>query len=156
MSGKGLDDRRCRRAAPTCRQCRNVGGADERGRCASKAATTGAAHASKKGGRFDAMMPMRSVLLVVTLGVLAAPVIASAACRRFGTQLDCVVAGRAIVIGSQRDAEPTYAGEFRPQTFNRGRTLFDGRTRGAFPIELQNVARDASLCRTIGDETYCY
>ena len=60
--------------------------------------------------------------------------------------------------GSQREAEPRYAGEFHTQTFQEARGPFDQRARfaGLFRIELQNVARDPGLCRELGDETYCY
>ena len=103
------------------------------------------------------MIAMRCLLVVLALGVLGAPLQAMAACRRYGTQLECVLGGRQLVIGTQREADPAYTGEFRPQTFQATR-LVDGRSRFARPfrIELQNVARDPGLCWRLGDETYCY
>ena len=104
------------------------------------------------------MIAMRCLLVVVALGVLGAPLQAAAACRRYGTQLECVLGGRQLVIGTQREGEPAYAGEFRPQTFQATRRAFDEGARFARPfrIEVQNVARDPGLCWRLGDETYCY
>lgn len=104
------------------------------------------------------MIAMRCLRVVLALGVLGAPLQAMAACRRYGTQLDCVLGGRQVVIGTQREADPAYTGELRPQTFQATRRLLAERPRfaGSFRIELQNVARDPGLCWRLGDETYCY
>src|SRR6185295_18080577 len=95
------------------------------------------------------------VLIMVAL-VVAMPR-PSAACRRAGTQLECDVAGRRVVVGRQ-------VAEQTPQRFP---TLSFHGGNGAFPdddapagrrsgIELQNVGVDPTLCRKIGNETYCY
>jgi hypothetical protein len=81
-----------------------------------------------------------------------------AMCHRYGTQLECALGGRELVIGTQREADPAYAGEFRPQTFQATRRVLDGGARfdRRFRVELQNVARDPGLCWKLGAETYCY
>jgi hypothetical protein len=101
------------------------------------------------------MIAMRCLLLLLVLG---APLQAMAMCRRYGTQLECAFGGGQLVVGTQRAADPSYTGEFRPQTFQATRRVFDGRARldGPFRIELQNVARDPGLCWKLGDETYCH
>lgn len=102
------------------------------------------------------MLAMKSLLVVVALGTLVFPMSAAAACRRYGTQLECVLAGRPFVIGTQREHDPRYAGEFVPQTFQAGSFARRARVPGPFRVEFQNVARDSGLCWRLGDETYCY
>jgi hypothetical protein len=45
---------------------------------------------------------------------------ASAACRWFGTQLECDLGGSQVLIGTQELAEPVYAGALTPQPLLRG------------------------------------
>src|SRR3989442_7347195 len=64
-------------------------------------------HALGTVGRFTKMTRL-SVLIMV--GVLAAAPRASAACRWFGTQVECDLWGSRVVIGTQAAEEPTHAG----------------------------------------------
>jgi hypothetical protein len=95
--------------------------------------------------------------LIVLGGVLAtsAPVLA---CRWFGTQLDCPVGKSHVVIGTQAAEEPSYRSSVRPQSFHGEDGLPDDRVAiiRPFQLDLQNIGADASLCRRIGNETYCY
>jgi hypothetical protein len=101
-----------------------------------------------------------STLLVLTLlGALIAGGPASAACRWFGTQFDCRLGASQLVIGTQTAPEPSYARSFRPRPFHGGSGLPGDHAAAPAPplrIELQNVDVDPSLCRRIGNETYCY
>ena len=63
-----------------------------------------------------------------------------------------------MVIGTQAADEPTYASSFSIRSF-----LADGGSKEdhtaptrPFEIELQDFGADPSLCRKIGNETYCY
>jgi len=99
---------------------------------------------------------MRFVLVLMALVLLGTATEAPAACRRFGTQLECDLGAsqpadrhasgsRArLRRGSAATAAPGGDLDFRP------------RPRWPFRLELQNVGVDPSLCRKIGNETYCY
>jgi len=98
------------------------------------------------------------MLVLITIGALAVASPASAACRLFGTQLECDLGANRVLLGTQRAHEPTYAGSFMPQAFRGtdnllviGRALPD-----SFQLQLQDIGADPSLCRKIGNETYCY
>ena len=96
-------------------------------------------------------------LALTTVGLLTAAAPARAMCERFGTQLECRIGVGRLSIGTQRDAEPTYASALLPQTFSASKGPFDEPPQAGTPrIELQNVGRDPSLCHRFGDETYCY
>jgi hypothetical protein len=101
----------------------------------------------------------RSLPFVLALvGVLVGATGVSAACRRFGTQLDCDLGGRQLVIGTQAAPAPRYAGDLAPQMLGGG-GRFPGRVPGpdrAVRLELQNVGTDAALCWKLGNETYCH
>lgn len=101
-----------------------------------------------------------STLFVVTvLGVVIAGGPASATCRWFGTQIECKLGASQLVIGTQTAAEPSYTRSFRPRPFHGGSGLPGDHGAAPAPplrIELQDVAVDPSLCRRIGNETYCY
>jgi hypothetical protein len=101
---------------------------------------------------------IRPVPVLIMVLVLAAASHASAACRRFGTQLDCDLGASRVVIGTQVADEPTYAGSFRPPPFHGSDRLLDDRAgRGLpFEVDVQDIGADPSLCRKIGNETYCY
>jgi hypothetical protein len=102
------------------------------------------------------MIRLMPVLIMVC--VLAAASHASAACRWFGTQLDCDLGASRVVIGTQAADEPTYARSFRLQPFHGTDRFLDDRAASALPfeLELQDIGADPSLCRRIGNETYCY
>ena len=102
---------------------------------------------------------MTRLLLVLTaLVLLGTATQAPAACRRFGTQLECSLGGSQLLIGTQAAAEPAYAGALRPQPLQASDGLLDDRPPPRWPLrlQLQNVGVDPSLCRKIGNETYCY
>jgi hypothetical protein len=94
--------------------------------------------------------------LLVLAALAAAP--ASAACRAFGTQIDCDLGNGRIAIGTQTATEPTYAGSIRPQLLHGGGELLADRPALGRPLklDLQDVGVDPTLCRRIGNETYCY
>ena len=96
--------------------------------------------------------------ILVMVCVLAAAPRASAACRWFGTQLECEVGTSRVMIGTQAADEPTYARSFSIRSFHGDGGFPDDRvaSRGPFAIELQDFGADPSLCRKIGNETYCY
>ena len=100
----------------------------------------------------------RRVLCLIAFGMLAGPVRAGAACHWFGTQLDCAVGDGRVVIGTQAAGDPTHATSWlRPQPFHGGGGFLDGRASPTpWRIELQGVGTDPSLCRRIGNESYCY
>ena len=102
------------------------------------------------------MKPCLSFLVV--LGMLAGPIGAGGTCNAFGTQLDCALGDRQLVIGTQTTGDPTHAGStFRPQPFQGNDRLVDDRSASTpFRIELQDIGGDPSRCRNIGNERYCY
>jgi len=101
---------------------------------------------------------IRLVRVLTTVCVLAAASRASAACRWFGTQLECDLGASRVVIGTQAADRPTGAGASQPQAFQDGDGLLDVRAILGLPFELklQDIGTDPSLCRRIGNETYCY
>jgi len=95
--------------------------------------------------------------MLIMVGVLAAAPRPSAACRWFGTQLECDVGASRVTLGTQVADEPTYAPSFPIHPFHGDRGLPDDAAPSRpFEIELQDFAADPSLCRKIGNETYCY
>jgi hypothetical protein len=100
---------------------------------------------------------IRSLVLIL-VGVLAAPPGASATCGWFGTQLECHVGTSRVVIGTQAAEEPTHARSFPIRSFQGDGGLVDDHAVSGrpFEIEFQDFAADPSLCRRIGNETYCY
>jgi hypothetical protein len=96
--------------------------------------------------------------LLMIIAVLAAAPRASAACRRFGTQLQCNVGASRVVIGTQASEEPSPASALPVHPFHGGLAFGDNAVASGrrFEIELQNFAVDPALCRKIGNETYCY
>lgn len=101
---------------------------------------------------------MTRLLMLLLVCVLAAVPRASAACRWFGTQLECEVGASRVTIGGQTADQPTYAGAVPLFSFHGDRGLPDDQatSQRPFEIELQDFAADPSLCRKIGNETYCY
>jgi hypothetical protein len=99
--------------------------------------------------------------LLMALGLLGAAPRDSAACRWFGTQLECPVGGSQLLIGTQAAAEAPSVNSLRPHGLqgNDGLSeLLDDRVVPEWPVrlELQNVGVDPGLCRKFGNETYCY
>src|SRR5213594_3506905 len=84
---------------------------------------------------------------LIAFGLLCAATRAPAACRWFGTQLECDLGSRQLVIGTQTAAHPGHATPLRPQPLSGGDGLFEGRAVPDWPlrIELQNVGTDARL-----------
>ena len=83
---------------------------------------------------------------------------AGAACRWYGTQLTCDASGRPVWIGTQIATDPSYARSTpRPQSLTAARDLGSSSPApSGMRIELQNFGGDATVCRTIGGERYCY
>src|SRR5438093_539456 len=100
----------------------------------------------------------RFLLALLALGLFGATPEASAACRWFGTQLECDLGGSHVLIGTQKMAEPAYAGALRLQPLQRSDGLPDASAapERPFRLDLQNVGVDSGLCRKLGNETYCY
>jgi hypothetical protein len=103
----------------------------------------------------------RFLLALMGFGLLAAAPQASAACRWFGTQLECPIGGSQLSIGTQAAAEPFYANPLRPRGLQGSDgldELLDDRAVSEWPVrlDLQNVGVDPRLCRKVGNETYCY
>jgi len=100
----------------------------------------------------------RQVLsLLLMVGVLVAAPHASAACRRIGTQLDCDLAARQIVIGTQAPDAPTNSTSLRPPRL-RGTDPVAGERVApapAFALELQDIDSGTSLCQDTENERYC-
>jgi hypothetical protein len=101
---------------------------------------------------------MTRLLMLILVGVLAAAPQASAACRLSGTQLECEVGKSRVVVGTQAAEASTHARSFPAHSFHGDSEFPDDRTasRRPFEIELQDFGTDPSLCRKIGNETYCY
>ena len=100
---------------------------------------------------------MRASTVLVMAAVLAIAPRVSAACRSFGTQLECDVGSKRVVIGTQARPQPTCAPSLSVLSFAGDVCL---PTEPAPPhelrIQLQDVGTDPPLCRKIGNETYCY
>lgn len=98
------------------------------------------------------------VALLMAAGLLGLATQVSAACGRFGTQLECDLGrNRLLSIGTQR-AEPSCAPVLGALPLQGCEGLpADGAVPGrTVHLELQNVGADPGLCRKIGNETYCY
>ena len=100
--------------------------------------------------RLVAMKRMLGTLVV--LGLVGASPGAWASCRSSGTQLDCTLGGRQVLIGTQTAAEPNHG----PALPLQGGNLFDDRPAGSWRLEVQNVGTDPGLCWRFGEETYCH
>jgi hypothetical protein len=103
-------------------------------------------------------MMISRLLFVVAVGLIAASPV-HATCSVFGTQLECGLGARDVVIGTQAADEPDRAtSSFRPQSFHGNARLLDDHARPAprAGIALQDIGADPTLCRRIGNEDYCY
>jgi hypothetical protein len=101
-------------------------------------------------------MVTRFRLAIVTALLAGMPSVGTT-CGWFGTQLECALGARQIVIGTQVAEDPGHARSVRPFSFQiRGRLLDDRSPTTPFRLELQNIGVDPSLCRRVGNETYCY
>jgi hypothetical protein len=100
----------------------------------------------------------RLLLALMALGLFGGTPQASAACQKFGTQLECNFGESQVLIGTQEVTEPAYAGALRPPSLVQRSDALDARTAPGWPIrlDLQNVAADPGLCEKWGNETYCY
>jgi len=100
-------------------------------------------------------MEMRVLIMV---GMLAVAAHASAACQWFGTQLECGAGTSRVVIGTQAATVPTYARSLPIPSFQGDSGLQEDRAApwGGFEIDVQDFGTHPSLCRKIGNETYCY
>jgi len=96
--------------------------------------------------------------VLIMVGVLAVAAHASAACQWFGTQVECGVGASRVVIGTQAATVPTYARSLPIPLFHGDSGLREDRAAPwrRFEIDLQDVGADPSLCRKIGNETYCH
>src|SRR5438093_110400 len=63
---------------------------------------------------------MRFALVLMALVLLGAATRAPAACRRFGTQLECDLGGSQLLIGTQAAPAPAYGSSLRPQLLQGG------------------------------------
>src|SRR5262245_11079151 len=100
---------------------------------------------------------MRTPTLLMIAAMLAIAPRGWAACRPFGTQLDCDLGSSRVVIGTQRATPPTCARSFTVLSFGGDVCLQDDPVPPATPrIRLQDFGTDPQLCRKIGNETYCY
>ena len=98
---------------------------------------------------------MRSTVLTI-VAALATATGVSAACRPIGTQLQCNVGPSHVVIGTQA-AQPGTRAPLPVLSLNGdGGFADDAAPPHRFEVQVQNFGRDPSLCRTIGNETYCY
>jgi hypothetical protein len=101
---------------------------------------------------------VKSLLLALTAVALFAVPPASAACRWCGTQYRCRLGTTRLTIGTQAAGEATCTGSLPIRPFH-GPEGLPGKSAAArrfFEIALQNFGTDPSLCRKIGNETYCY
>ena len=100
---------------------------------------------------------MKASTVLVMAAMLAIAPAASAACRPFGTQLECDVGSNRVVIGTQAAAQPTCTPSLAVLSF-AGDVCFpnDPAPSHELRIQLQDVGTDPQLCRKIGNETYCY
>jgi hypothetical protein len=95
--------------------------------------------------------------LLIVLGVLAGPVRADAVCHWYGTQLDCHLGDGRLVVGSQTADPARSATSLRPQALQGDRGLLASLpTPASIGFSLQDIGSDPSLCRRIGNESYCY
>jgi hypothetical protein len=101
----------------------------------------------------------RFLLGLMALGLFGATPQASAACRWFGTQLQCDLGGSRVLIGTQQVDKPAYAGDLRPLPLLQSDELLGA---GTVPdglllrLNLQNIGVYPGFCQKWGNETYCY
>jgi len=99
-------------------------------------------------------MPARMILIMAVLAL--APRV-WAACRPFGTQLECALGSSRVVIGTQRATPPTCARSFVVLSFDGDVCLQNDPVPAETPpIRLEDFGTDPQPCRRIGNETYCY
>ena len=100
-------------------------------------------------------MKMSTMLMMAAILAIAPRV--WAACRPFGTQLECDVGSSRVVIGTQGAAQAACARSFMVLSFGGEVCLQNDPVPPETPrIQLQDVGTDPKLCRRIGNETYCY
>ena len=136
------------------RPCRTLGAVP------AEAGTIPAAENGANDAPLAVMTSHRLIAISVMSGLalLGGALPANAACGWFGTQLECGLGAGQVVVGTQVAEHPAYGARFRPQPLQGGGALvrdlarLDRRMR----LELQDVGADPSLCRRVGNETYCY
>jgi hypothetical protein len=114
---------------------------------------------AREGNSMDVLHGARQVRALVVVGVMLLSAPASALCRPFGTQIECEGRESRVVIGTQAARKPAYTRSFWPQPFHGGGGgLGDRRAATDRPVQVdvQDIGTDPSLCRRIGNETYCY
>ena len=104
------------------------------------------------------MTPRSTIPVLVVAALLGGSPVHAARCGLFGTQLECGLGANEVVIGTQVAAEPHPAtSSLRPHSFHGSTRLFDDHAQPGRPrIEIQNIGVDPTLCRSIGNESYCY
>jgi hypothetical protein len=98
----------------------------------------------------------RSLFALIAVGLLAVAARAPASCGWFGSQLECEVGGRRVLIGTRAEARPRCDRPLALQALDGCDLRADATLERPFRLEFQNVGTDPSLCRKLGDETYCY
>jgi len=95
---------------------------------------------------------------LLLLGVLSTACPVHAACGWFGTQLECDLGASQVVIGSQVADVPIRAtSSFLPPRFHGADRFLERLAPDqTLRLELQTIGADPSLCRKIGNESYCY
>jgi hypothetical protein len=101
-------------------------------------------------------LPLITIVGALAMAVSSSP--AAAACERYGTQLECVIAGRQVVLGTQTDDAPDDSGSLPLHSLLGAPHLPDARSASAphVDVDLQDFDADSSMCRRYGNETYCY
>src|SRR5262245_54303157 len=98
---------------------------------------------------------MKATVLMLAAGLVTASNV-SGACRPSGTQLDCDLGSRRVVIGTQSAAPTTRARPWPTLSFSDDAGFADDPVPRGLQIHLQDFAIEPQLCRRIGNETYCY
>ncbi len=101
---------------------------------------------------------MRFARIAFVVGVLGLASAASAACRSYGTQLECGIGSTWLVVGTQAAEEPRPTTSVAIRAWHDGIRIGDDEAarRGRFQIHLQDFGADGTACRRVGNETYCY
>src|SRR2546427_13178618 len=94
--------------------------------------------------------------VLMALVLLGAATEAPAACRRFGTQLECDLGGSQLLIGTPAAPAPAHGSSPRPQLLPGGDPHDRPPPRWPLPPAVQNGGGGPSPCRRVGDETCLY
>src|SRR3989454_4343100 len=115
-------------------------------------------HERRREGRWRrsctrGVVMMRFALVLMALVLLGTATEAPAACRRFGTQLECDLGGSQLLIGTQAAPAPAHTNSLRPQLLQGGDLDDRPPPPRPLPLEFQNVRVDPSLCPRRGNQT---